>query len=77
VDLRPLPRPQHPVRARREECGLLLKELAGALGMSAARLSMIESGYDPKPQTQLRIAETLSCDVRRLWPDRWEAINGG
>lgn len=70
----------NPVRIRREAQGLLLKELGqiarheDGRPIGAPLLSMIEGGFVPSPETQLRIAEALDTTVGELWPD--EARNG-
>jgi transcriptional regulator with XRE-family HTH domain len=61
----------NPVRQRREEQGMLLKELACAIERSAALLSMVEGGFVPKRGTQVKIAAQLSTTPEALWPEEY------
>lgn len=60
------------LKARREQQGLLLTELADRVSRSPAFLSMCEGGFVPKPQSQLKIAEALDTTPELIWPDEWE-----
>lgn len=63
------------VRIRREERGLLLKELGQLARRSDGKpigspmLSFIEGGYVPKRSTQDAIAEVLDTTPDQLWPE--------
>ena len=59
------------VRLRREEMGILLKELADQIGRSAALVSMCEGGFVPKRATQVKIAAALSTTPEALWPEEY------
>jgi len=59
------------VRNRREEKGMLLKELAGAINRSAAMLSHVEGGFVPKRATQVKIAAALDTTPEQLWPEEY------
>jgi transcriptional regulator with XRE-family HTH domain len=59
------------VRLRREELGVLLKELADDIGRSAALVSMIEGGFVPKRKTQVSIAAALRTTPEALWPEEY------
>lgn len=61
----------NPVRLRREELGLLLVELAHAIGRSPAMLSMVEGGYCPKRTSQVKIAAALATTPEALWPEEY------
>lgn len=61
----------NPVRLRREEMGMLLKELADEIGRSAALVSMIEGGFAPKRKTQVAIAAALRTTPEALWPEEY------
>jgi hypothetical protein len=69
-------RDSNPVRLRREELGLLLKELAEMITTGDGRnpapmLSMIEGGYVPKRKTQVTIAAALRTTPEALWPEEY------
>lgn len=64
------------VRARREQQGLMLKELAEMIREDPKRnpapmLSMIEGGYVPKRRTQVLIAAALRTTPEALWPEEY------
>lgn len=59
------------IRLRREEMGILLKELADEIGRSAALVSMIEGGFVPKRMTQVSIAAALKTTPESLWPKEY------
>lgn len=59
------------VRLRREEQGMLLKELADAIDRSAALVSMIEGGFVCKRRTQVAIAAALNTTPEALWPEEY------
>lgn len=61
-------RDENPVRLRREKLDMLLTELAGQIGRSAAFLSMVEGGYVPKRPSQVKIAAALNTTPEALWP---------
>ena len=60
------------VRLRREEMGMLLKELAQKIGRSAGLLSHVERGFVPKRPTQVQIAAALNTTPEALWPEEYE-----
>lgn len=62
-------RPLSKVRARRQEQGLRLVDLAEQADIAVGYLSMIENGYLPKQRVRERIAEALDCTVDELWPE--------
>jgi lambda repressor-like predicted transcriptional regulator len=64
-------RDTNPVRLRREELGVLLKELAEEIQRSAALVSMIEGGFCPKRKTQVSIAAALRTTPEALWPEEY------
>ena len=59
------------VRLRREELGMLLKELADAIGRSAALVSMCEGGFVPRTSTRQAIATALATTPEELWPEEY------
>lgn len=62
-------RPLSKVRARRQEQGLRLVDLAAAADIAVGYLSMIENGYLPKPKIRERVAAALGCETGDLWPE--------
>ena len=60
------------VRLRREEQGMLLKELADKIGRSAALVSMCEGGFVPRRTTQTQIAAALHTTPEALWPEEYQ-----
>lgn len=62
------------VRLRREQRGMLLKELATAIGRKASLVSMIEGGFVPKLPTMRAIAAALDTTADQLWPDEFEPV---
>ena len=62
------------VRLRREEQGMLLKELADKTGLSAPMLSHIEGGFVPKLHSMRAIAAALGTTADQLWPNEFEPI---
>ena len=60
------------VRLRREEQGMLLKELADKIGRSAALVSMVEGGFVCRRQTQVAIAAALHTTPEALWPEEYQ-----
>lgn len=63
---------EHPVRVARLKLGLRLVDVATLAECSAPLISMVESGYTPKPATRDRIARALKTDVATLWPAEQE-----
>jgi ribosome-binding protein aMBF1 (putative translation factor) len=59
------------VRQRREEMGMLLKELADDIQRNAALVSMIEGGFVPRRPTQVKLAAALSTTPEALWPEEY------
>lgn len=59
------------VRLRREEQGLLLKELADTIGRSPALVSMVEGGFVCRRPTQIKIAAALDTTPENLWPEEY------
>lgn len=70
-------RDQNRVRARREEQGLLLKELGQQVRrpdgrcIGAPLMSQVEGGFVPKRVTQVAIAAALSTTPEALWPEEY------
>ena len=60
------------VRLRREEQGMLLKELADKVERSAALISMCEGGFVPRRATQVKLAAALSTTPEALWPEEYQ-----
>jgi transcriptional regulator with XRE-family HTH domain len=59
------------VKARREELGLQLGELAALVCRSAASVSMIEGGFVPSHERRCQIADALNTTAEELWPDEY------
>lgn len=59
------------IRLRREERGMLLKELADEIGRSPAMVSMVEGGFVCKRSTQVKIAAALDTTPEALWPEEY------
>lgn len=60
------------VRQRREDMGLLLRELAALIKRSPAMVSMVEGGFVPRRPTQVQIAAALSTTPEALWPEEYQ-----
>lgn len=70
-------RDTNPIRQRREELGLLVVELGQQVQrrdgrpIGASLVSMIEGGFVPQRQTQVKIAAALDTTPERLWPHEY------
>lgn len=65
-------RDTNPMRARREELGLMVTELAQALGRTAAFVSMCEGGFVPSQLARRKqIADVLQTSPEALWPEEY------
>jgi transcriptional regulator with XRE-family HTH domain len=54
----------------REAKGLTLRELAGVVGVSHARVWQLEHGQDAPIELKVRFARALDVPVHRLFPSR-------
>lgn len=62
-------RPDSPLRERRLDLRMLQREVAQRAGCAESLISMAESGYVPKVDTQVRIADALAASVGAFWPE--------
>jgi transcriptional regulator with XRE-family HTH domain len=64
-------RDENPVRLRREELGMRLIDLAGALNRNAAFVSNMEGGFVPSAARRDQVAKVLGTTPELLWPEEY------
>lgn len=58
------------LRAIREKLGLTQRDVAAAVGMSAAGYHQLENGTDPQLSTATEVANFFDVEIRELWQPR-------